>query len=248
MILRSDSFVFGCHCLTLLYSAVLQVRTCTINDLSVQAKIETEVKLQLMESALEAVSLHSMMDTHTPGCAVKTVECATGTEDLLQPQPEECPQTDQNIGNDSQQILSVNSEVDSEKLALQLEVRKLRHQLIVSQISAKQFQSECLLYKTKTKSNAKTSMKKKRKDFSLSSNIPQGPTRQCARFSSGPDTPRQALASIENKLRLPGFNESIRKRSTKGENNCERKPTSTAAHSVNIIDASDTFSGICLRM
>jgi len=174
-----------------------RVRSCALNDLSVQSKIETEVKLQLMESALEAVSLQSMVDTQR-GPVKKTVECATDTDDLSPSLQISASQPEETTTNITQEAFSTrNSDMDAENLALQLEVRKLRHQLIVSQISAKQFKSECQLYKSKSNnSTTRTLNKKKRKDITLTSDFPLGPSKQSARR-----TP--ALSNIENRVVQP---------------------------------------------
>ena len=97
--------------------------------------METEVKLQLMESALEAMSMQdrTACDPHSSN---DKVDSSTSTSDL------------EVTVNSKYNEVSV-SDLLKEKVALENERRRLKQQLIVSQISTKQYKSECLLHRAK---------------------------------------------------------------------------------------------------
>lgn len=233
-----------------------------------------------MESALEAVSLHSAIDAPCLPTPPDTAESSTSTHDLppfVRPadtlqedgnsstqQSEACTREDFSVNSslamyDCQKIASTAAiaTAESETLSLQLEVRKLRHQLLVSQISAKQFKSECQLYKARI-NGGESLNKKKRKEL-------HGP----------PPAARQALRGIENRLvsasatdpyssqsrpaGTPAVNSSkgsqrfcpvAKMMRRAGESDAVKQQggvESNAMRSVGIIDASDMFSCISLR-
>ena len=238
--------------------------------------METEVKLQLMESALEAVSLHNMTDTTSlpappppplPAMLVSRMDSSTSTVDLLPVQDQNKDQDPPEATTREDSNISTNNDSETETLALQLEVRKLRHQLIISQITAKQFKSECLLYKTQA-TGSMTVLNKKRKEFCASPGS-KGPSKQCLRtstpapppasaaLSSSARTTAAALKSIENRRPrcqptvggVTGRESSLHKKELLHKGNTrERRGGHNAAYSVNMIDGSDMFHNICLRM
>jgi hypothetical protein len=220
-----------------------------------------------MESALEAVSLHNMVPTPAPAPAV--TDSWTSTADLAPPSEQEQEQAKEKIQTESESESTrasavaqaptpecdvTRSDVDSEKLALQLEVRKLRHQLIVSQITAKQFKSECLLYKAKA---TESTSNKKRKDFCPSPSSKGAPSKQPPRMTTPAALlPRPALQGIENSLyrhQSAGGRKGSETRTANqkpgGGRGSKSRGEGNAAYTVSLIDGSDImFSNICLRM